>query len=364
MIKYNNNSLFYGEKMAKPRIFLSSTFYDLKQIRFDLDRFIRDLGYEAVRNEQGEIPFSKEKTLEDSCYKEIETVDIVVSIVGGRFGATSVGDSQYSISQREIHTALKLDKQVFIFIDKNVYSEYRTYLVNKENATNMRFHFADNIKIFQHIEYLESLPKNNVICPFESSSDIINYLKEQFAGLFQRFLQQQKKIKEVNLIEQLASTSTSLQKMVDYFSQININHNENINDLVLSNHPAMFKIKELLDIKYRVFFLSMTELTSLLAAHGFEVKERSSEIISFSKSDEKSSGIYTYFIKEEPTWNYHLFVNESLFDTEGKLKPISMENWNKDCIYMHEGGGFFPDEDYEHLMAEAELAGIIDNAPF
>lgn len=33
--------------MAKPRIFISSTFYDLKQVRSDLDNFITGLGYEV-----------------------------------------------------------------------------------------------------------------------------------------------------------------------------------------------------------------------------------------------------------------------------------------------------------------------------
>ena len=29
--------------MARPRVFVSSTFYDLKQVRSDLDRFIREI---------------------------------------------------------------------------------------------------------------------------------------------------------------------------------------------------------------------------------------------------------------------------------------------------------------------------------
>ena len=41
--------------MAKPRIFISSTFYDLRQVREDLERTIRELGYEPVRNETGSI---------------------------------------------------------------------------------------------------------------------------------------------------------------------------------------------------------------------------------------------------------------------------------------------------------------------
>lgn len=39
--------------MAKPRIFISSTYCDLKQTREDISSFIETLGYESVRNEEG-----------------------------------------------------------------------------------------------------------------------------------------------------------------------------------------------------------------------------------------------------------------------------------------------------------------------
>jgi hypothetical protein len=57
--------------MAKPRIFISSTFYDLRQIRSELDKFIMNLGYEPLRNEEGDIPYGKEEELQKYCYREI-----------------------------------------------------------------------------------------------------------------------------------------------------------------------------------------------------------------------------------------------------------------------------------------------------
>jgi hypothetical protein len=53
--------------MAKPRVFISSTFYDLRQVRTDIDTFIENLGYEAVKNEDGDIPYGKEDALEEYC---------------------------------------------------------------------------------------------------------------------------------------------------------------------------------------------------------------------------------------------------------------------------------------------------------
>ena len=57
--------------MAKPRVFISSTFYDLRQIRADIDQFLRGLGYDAIRNEEGSIPYGKEDRLEDYCIQEV-----------------------------------------------------------------------------------------------------------------------------------------------------------------------------------------------------------------------------------------------------------------------------------------------------
>ena len=129
--------------MAKPRIFISSTFYDLRQIRSDIDIFIETLGYEAIRNEEGDIPYDKEEALEEYCYNEIKSIDILISIIGGRFG-TEVKQNAYSISQTELRKALKEKKQVYIFIDKNVLSEYETYRLNKDKE-DIKYKFVDNL---------------------------------------------------------------------------------------------------------------------------------------------------------------------------------------------------------------------------
>jgi transposase len=57
--------------MARPRIFISSTYYDLKYVRSDLERFVRELGYEPIRHETGSIPYGKDTQLEEYAYKEL-----------------------------------------------------------------------------------------------------------------------------------------------------------------------------------------------------------------------------------------------------------------------------------------------------
>jgi hypothetical protein len=44
-------------EMARPRVFVSSTYFDLKDLRSSLDQFIKTLGFEAVLSEKGNIAY-------------------------------------------------------------------------------------------------------------------------------------------------------------------------------------------------------------------------------------------------------------------------------------------------------------------
>lgn len=324
MIKSILNILCGIKDMARPRVFISSTYYDLKQIRIDIDRFLKEIGYESVRNETGQIPYGKSISPEDGCYKEIANADIVVSIIGGKFGTTS-NDNAFSISQRELKKALEQDKQVFIFIDKAVYAEYNLWYKNKdkEHIDSIDFYAVDNKKIFEHIEAIKALDNNNAYTTFESSHEIVGYLREQFAGLFQQFLQQQKLNKEINLIAELSNTSNTLQQMIKHFSEANKDHNSSINELVLSNHPAMTAIKKVLGTKIRVFFLSYEELGYLLNSFGYK-----SQIMT---TEDESCDIEIW-IREIKKSTINIFVSNELFDKDGKLKPIQPDEWKESYV--------------------------------
>ncbi len=221
--------------MAKPTVFISSTFYDLKQTRADLDLFLDQLGYDPIRNEEGDIPYGKEDALEAYCYKEIENVDILISIIGGRYGTESKKHQESSVTQAEIRAALTAKKQVYLFIEKNVLSEYETYLLNKDSE--IKFRYVDDPRVYSFIEEIKGLSSNNNIKGFDSVSDITKYLKEQLAGLFQRFLQEQSRIHEVNLIKGLEKTSQTLNKLVNFLSEENKDKTEEINRILMINHP-------------------------------------------------------------------------------------------------------------------------------
>ena len=141
--------------MVKPRIFVSSTYYDLKYIRNSLRNFIESFGYEAVLFEDGDIPYDYLLSLDESCYSEVTKCQILVLLIGGRYGNHSSGDENacdencniYTfVTVKEYQSARDNDIPVFIFIERNVYSEYRTYKANIDNH-DVRYAYVDNIKV-------------------------------------------------------------------------------------------------------------------------------------------------------------------------------------------------------------------------
>lgn len=271
--------------MAKPRVFISSTFYDLRLVRLELDKFLRVIGYEPVRNETGDIPYGKVDALETYCYKEIGNVDILISIIGSRFGTPSEGDKASSISNVELRTALKENKHVFIFIEKNVFIEYETYLLNKDK--DIEYKYVDNPNIYKFIEEIKGLPNNNNIKEFETADDITSYLREQFAGLMKQYFVDEQKYRETSIIKDINTTADTLKKLVDYIQNTNQDKQEGLKEIIKTSHPIIKTLKELLNINYKFYIENYNDLENLLKARGFRKVIRETDF--FEKIDKSKS---------------------------------------------------------------------------
>ncbi|MFM5295409.1 DUF4062 domain-containing protein [Aeromonas veronii] len=213
--------------MAKPRIFISSTYYDLKHVRSSLESFVKEMGYEPVLFESGDILFDPVKELDDSCYKEIESCHMIVLIVGGRYGSPDSSskkhekseNSQYdfynSITRNEYKHAQKQNKPVMIFVESGVYSEYQTYKKNKEN-NSIQYAHVDNVAIFKLLdEIIEG--SSLYLKTFEKIVDITQWLKDQWASMFCDYLKDKSnQIQLSALSEQLTSLSDITKTLKKY----------------------------------------------------------------------------------------------------------------------------------------------------
>jgi Domain of unknown function (DUF4062) len=204
--------------MAKPRIFISSTYYDLRHVRASLETFVDALGYEPILSEKGDIAYAPDIPLDESCYQEAEAADILVLIIGGRYGAersdsrTSASRSFFerydSITKQEYKSAISNNVPVYILIDTQVYAEYQTYLKNKGNNDIVYAH-VDSVNIFGLIEDILLQRLNNPMSTFSKYSDIEDWLREQWAGYFRDLL------KRTTESRQLASLSSQVSELAE-----------------------------------------------------------------------------------------------------------------------------------------------------
>ncbi|MBR8308745.1 DUF4062 domain-containing protein [Burkholderia cenocepacia] len=217
--------------MSKPRIFVSSTYYDLKHIRRSIEDFIDTLGYESVLFESGDIPFTHLDPLDQSCYREISACHMLVLIIGGRYGSKASDAKELSqeevektyaafnsITKNEYVTARDLDIPIFIFVEKAVANEYRTYKENKGNAT-IKFAHVDSVNIFRLLDDIYFQKRNNLTREFENSDDITSWLRDQWAGLFAMHISRhstESQLKTLSAqVDELRATSDVLKKYTE-----------------------------------------------------------------------------------------------------------------------------------------------------
>lgn len=307
--------------MAKPRIFISSTYYDLRNIRSDLERYIKERNYDPILNEKGHIPYSNLSRLEEYCYTEIENCDILISIIGGRFGSAAYESGGYSISQKELKTALDKGKQVYIFIEKSVLHEYKTYEHNKDNIeviSKMKFSAVNDIKIYKFLDEVFTLPINNQYTGFETSNDIMQYLQEQWASLFQSLLNDVSAQKDFKLIEELKDTAKTLKQLVNYLTNEKSKGDEAIREILFSNHPVFNAIKKALNTNLRVYFTNEEELSALLNAFGYNLDIFENTDKNFEIWENKDGKV--------------IKISNLLFSEDRKLIPMDVNDWDKSMV--------------------------------
>jgi hypothetical protein len=183
--------------MAQPRVFISSTYYDLKYVRSSLELFVESLGYEPVLSEQGGVPYAPDRPLDESCYREVQNCDIYVLIIGGRYGsevsATRTHQSREfferyeSVTTLEYKAAVDNDIPIYVLIEKAVYAEYQTFQKNRE-VLEINYAHVDSVNVYRFVDTILAQPRNNPVQSFEKYSEIESWLRIQWAGLFRELM--------------------------------------------------------------------------------------------------------------------------------------------------------------------------------
>ncbi len=193
--------------MAAPKVFISSTCYDLGQIRDSLSEFIVSYCFEPTLSEKGDVFYHPDLHTHESCVIEIDNCQLFILIIGGRFGGSYIYDVTKSITNAEYEAAVQKKIPVFTFIKKDVFDDHRLYQKNRHNKdliSQIDFPSIENqeyaIQIFEFINRVRSADVNNGFFSFEFVRDIKAFLGKQWAGMFYDFLNERKRINSQKVV--------------------------------------------------------------------------------------------------------------------------------------------------------------------
>ena len=172
-------------KNRPPNVFLSSTMYDLSELRVQLRQFIDGLGWRAVMSEHDSFPIdANQTTVENSRRNVRENADVFVMVVGARYGSVDA-EADKSVTNLEFVEARARGVPVYVFVRKDVLAQMRVWKANPEADYSG---IVDTPRVF---EFIDSFRGGGEVWTFEfaTAEDIVNTLRNQFAYLVQDALE-------------------------------------------------------------------------------------------------------------------------------------------------------------------------------
>lgn len=169
--------------MAKLNIFVSSTCYDLNQIRKDLNEAIISLGHTPIMCENTDFSVNPHSTNTENCLKNVEEADVFVLVIGNRYGYQDANTGK-SITNSEFLKAVEKSIPIYTFTLKQMVYVFDVWKANPDaNFSSI----VDSNKIFEFIDDVR-YKSGRWNFTFENAQDIIATLKDQLSSLFKESL--------------------------------------------------------------------------------------------------------------------------------------------------------------------------------
>lgn len=210
-----------GEILAGLRVFVSSTCFDLGSQRDQLRSLLSRMGYEPIMSDYSDVLYDPNDHTHTSCVKDVVGADMIVLMIGGRFGGKAVPQAlptvdfdllskastsaeilketeNLSITQLEILKSVEMGIPLFAFVDDGIYADHHVYQANKSGgiADKIKYPSIDKPEtaryIFEFINFITHRSSNNSITSYGNFSDIEGHLIKQWSMLFQRLLRDQR----------------------------------------------------------------------------------------------------------------------------------------------------------------------------
>lgn len=164
----------------KKTIFISSTCYDLADIRSELAFFLKNYGKKVLWSESPDFPVDFYTHSHDICLDNVKKSDQLILIIDKRYGGIYAGNKypkeNISITQYEVKIAMEMQIPIITFVRNTVWTERAIYKHNLKKEIKISPFYVDSIKVFELIDFILH-SKSNWIYQFENSLDLKLKLK-------------------------------------------------------------------------------------------------------------------------------------------------------------------------------------------
>ena len=168
-------------KNRPPNVFISSTMYDLRELRVQIQKFAEGLGWRAVMSEWDSFPIDPDRTaVENSRQNVRENADIFVMVVGARYGSIDAGANK-SVTNLEFVEAQVRGVPTYVFVSRDVLAQMRAWEASPDADYSS---VVDTPRVFEFIESFRGGGETRTF-EFNTAQDIVNTLRQQFAYLAQ-----------------------------------------------------------------------------------------------------------------------------------------------------------------------------------
>lgn len=176
----------------RPAMFVSSTCYDLSQVRADLHDFLLSLGIEPVMSEFDTFPIDSSKGTVANCIDVVKTrADIFLLVVGGRYGSSNVTGK--SITNLEFLEAQAKRIPKYIFVRRNVLDLLPIWRANPNGDFSS---VVDSVLVFEFVSSFRD-SGDAWVFPFDTAQDISTTLRTQLGYLLSEGLDLRLKFQDI-----------------------------------------------------------------------------------------------------------------------------------------------------------------------
>lgn len=165
------------------KVFISSTIFDLKDLRDSLQQWLEGRGHTVLASEDGTIPIDSSKHSYDVCLEAARNCDCLVAIIDGRFGGL-MRDGKTSITLAEIHEAFDHGRRVWVFVRQSVWDAKEVYKRYKADGVPFKpSGIVDDERVFQLIDDIRGRKTGNWLSTFNRPTDLIDKLQVQLEAV-------------------------------------------------------------------------------------------------------------------------------------------------------------------------------------